>query len=189
MWYIHGIKIIKMNRRLAIKNALIFSAGAIILPGCLQKNTSAISLKNISVNGSQQKMLEQLADTIMPTTNFIGSKGLKAHEFMLMMVDDCYAPDKQTIFINGLKEFDNSVNKKYGHSFADCNSKQKIEWLNSLENKQGFSTDVLAFYSTAKQYTLQAFVTSKDFMVGIKKYNMVPGPVYKGCVLLKNKVA
>lgn len=167
----------------------MFSAGAIILPSCLQKNSSAISLKNISVDGSQQKMLEHLTATIIPTTNFIGAKELKAHEFMLMMVDECYAPDKQTIFVNGLKEFDKLVDKKYGHSFADINNPQKIEWLNSLENKQGFSTDVLAFYNTAKQHTLQAFVTSKDYMVGVKKYNMVPGPIYKGCVPLKNKVA
>ena len=133
-------------------------------------------------------MLEQLAATIMPTTNFIGAKELKAHQFMMMMVDDCYTPEKQQLFIKGMKEFDDMVQKKYGHSFVDCTGKQKNEWLTSMENKQGFSTDALLFYSTAKQYTLQAFVTSKQYMVGIRKYNMVPGPVYKGCVPLKSTV-
>lgn len=177
-----------MNRRHAIRSAFIFSAGAILLPSCLQKDTSAIPLTNISIDSDHQKMLAQLAATIMPTTNFIGAKELNAHQFIMTMVDDCYAPDKQQIFLKGMKEFSEKAKNKYGNPFADCTQKQKIEWLTAIENKQGFSNDMLSFYATAKQFTLQAFVSSKQYMVGIKKYNMVPGPIYKGCIPLKNTI-
>lgn len=175
-----------MNRRQAIRSTLIFSAAALLLPSCLQKDTSDIEFKNISIDADQQKMLEQLSETIIPSsTNFIGAKELNAHQFMMMMVDECYEPEKQKVFINGMKQFDKMVVKKYGHPFANCNSKQKIEWLTTLENKQGIPEEVLSFYGTARQYTLQAFVSSKQYMVGVRKYNMVPGPIYKGCIPVK----
>ena len=78
-----------MNRRYAIRTAFIFSAGVTLLPSCLQKDTTiAVPLNNIVVNSEQQKMLAQLAATIIPTTKFIGAAEVKAHEFTLMMVDE-----------------------------------------------------------------------------------------------------
>lgn len=178
-----------MNRRTAIRTAFIFSAGATLLPSCLQKDTTAISLTNIVVDGEQQKMLAALVETIIPTTKFIGAAEVKAHEFTLMMVDDCYSPEKQKLFTTGLQQFDKLVNTKYGKSFADCSSQQKNEWLTSVENKTAIPDEVVQFYQTTKQHTLQAFTSSKQYMVDVRKYNMVPGPNFKGCVPLKNKVA
>jgi hypothetical protein len=177
-----------MNRRTALRTVLIFSAGAALLPSCLQKDTTTIALKNISITGEQEKMLAQLSETIIPTTNFIGAAGLKAHEFTLMMVDDCYSPDKQKLFTTGLQQFDTMVAKKYGKSFAGCTLQQKNEWLTAVENKKDMPDELLQFYQTAKQHTLQAFTTSKQYMVDVRKYNMVPGPNFKGCVPLKKAI-
>jgi len=177
-----------MNRRTAIRTVLIFSAGATLLPSCLQKDKTTISLKNISVTGDQEKMLAQLAETIIPTTNFIGAAGVKAHEFTLMMVDDCYSPDKQKLFMTGLQQFEKMVTKKYGKSFADCTIQQKNEWLTAIENKKDIPGDVLQFYQTAKRHILQVFTSSKQYMVDVRKYNMVPGPNFKGCIPVKNKM-
>lgn len=179
-----------MNRRHAIRTAFIFSAGATLLPSCLQKDTTtAISLNNIVVNNEQQKMLAQLAAAIIPTTKFIGAAEVKAHEFTLMMVDDCYSPEKQQLFINGLQQFNKLVTSKYGEPFADCSNEQKTAWLTAIENKKDIPDEVVQFYQTTKQHTLQAFTSCKQYMVDVRKYNMVPGPGFKGCVSLKNKVA
>ena len=179
-----------MNRRTAIRNALVFSAGTVLLPSCLQKdNTPVIPLKNIAVNGNQQKMLALLCETIIPTTNFMGATEVQAHGFMLMMIDECYPPEKQKIFTGGLSWFEKTVKDKYGKSFEDCTTQQKNDWLNALENKNDIPDNVLQFYQTVKQFTLQAFTSSKKYMVDVRKFNMVPGPVFKGCVPVKNKVA
>lgn len=179
-----------MNRRYAIRTAFIFSAGVTLLPSCLQKDTTiSVPLNNIVVNSEQQKMLAQLAATIIPTTKFIGAAEVKAHKFTLMMVDDCYSPEKQKLFINGLQQFDKLVSTKYGKAFADCSKEQKKAWLTAIENKKDIPDEVVQFYQTTKQHTLQAFTSSKQYMVDVRKYNMVPGPGFKGCVPLKNKVA
>ena len=52
-----------MNRRTALRNVVIISAGASLLPSCLSKDKVSIPLKNISLTGSQEKMLAELADS------------------------------------------------------------------------------------------------------------------------------
>ena len=81
------------------------------------------------------------------------------------------------------------VTRKYGKSFTDCNAQQKTEWLTSVENKKDMPDEVTQFYQISKRHILQAFTTSKQYMVDVRHYKMVPGPDYKGCIPLKNKVA
>ena len=175
-----------MNRRNAISNIVILSIGAIVLPSCGQKDEEAlVKLKNISLTGSEEKMLIQLADTIIPKTNFIGATDVKAHEFTLMMVDDCYEPEKQKRFMAGLKEFDKLAKSKYGSSFTACTPGQKMEWLAAIEKKKDIPEDVVFFYETTKRHTVQSFTSSKEYMTDVIKYNMVPGSNFKGCVPVK----
>ena len=49
-----------MKRRTAIRNVVIISAGASLLPSCMQESSSSIPLKHISITGSQEQMLAQL---------------------------------------------------------------------------------------------------------------------------------
>lgn len=176
-----------MNRRTAIRQAVIITAGASLLPSCIggSSDKSAITLKNISLSGSQEKMLAELTETIIPkTSNFVGAKDLKAHEFVLTMVDDCSAPEDQKVFSQGMKEFDNACEKKLNKSFASCSPQQRQEWLTQVETKDNISDTALKFYETTKRYTVQSFVSSKEYMTQIRDYKMVPGFNYKGCVAI-----
>jgi len=176
-----------MNRRTAIRNVVIISAGAGLLPSCLQHDKASISLKNISLLRSQEEMLNELAETIIPKTiNFIGARDLKAHEFVLTMVDDCMAPEDQKKFTGGMSLFEDACKKKWNNSFINCSSQQRIELLQLVEKKQDIPEDALKFYGTVKHYTVQSFTSSKEYMTDIRKYKMVPGPDFKGCVPVKN---
>jgi len=172
-----------MNRRTAIRNVVIISAGAGLLPSCMQDDKSTISLKNISLTGSQEEMLAELTQTIIPQTkNFIGAKDLKAHEFVLTMVDDCGSPEDQKKFTDGLKSFDKLSHDKFGQIFKSYTPEQKQTLLSDIENKKDITEEALKFYGTVKHYTMQSFTSSKEYMTDIGKYNMVPGSNFKGCV-------
>jgi Gluconate 2-dehydrogenase subunit 3 len=176
-----------MNRRTAITNIVFVSAGAVLLPSCLQNDKAAsFPLKNISLTGSQENMLAELSETILPkTNNFIGAKDLKAHEFVLTMVDDCGKPEDQQNFTEGMKQFEDICQKKWNNSFVKCTLQQRNEILSQLEKKQDMPEPVLAFYKTVKRYTVQSFTSSKIYMTDIRHYKMVPGSHFKGCVPLK----
>ena len=178
-----------MNRRNAIRTALIVSAGASLLPSCLQKDTTDLSLTNITITGNEEKMMAAMGEAIIPTTNFVGAAGVQAAPFTLMMVNDCYNPDDQKIFTDGLHQFNKMVSDKYGKSFTDCSPQQKKEWLTDVENKTAMPDDVVKFYQISKTHILQAFTGSKQYMTDVRHYKMVPGPDFKGCIPLKNKMA
>lgn len=178
-----------MNRRDAIYNFVLLSAGVIILPACGgQTDTAAgsIALKNYSITAGEEKMMFQLTDFIIPKTgNFIGAADLKASEFTLMMVDDCYAPDKQKSFKEGLQAFDKLAKDKYSSAFLGLTDEQKKSMLMAIESKKDIPENVLFFYGITKKHIVQAFTSSEKYMQDIMHYKMVPGSDFKGCVPIK----
>jgi len=173
-----------MNRRTVIRNVVIISAGSSILPSCLQQDKVIFPLRNISLTGSQEKLVTELSNTIIPKSNFIGAADVKAHEFTLIMVDDCYSPDDQKKFIEGLNQFDKLAKDKMDKSFTSFTGEQKKEFLTSIEKKERIPGDVLKFYQTVKRHTVQAFTTSEKYMTEVRHYKIVPGSNFKGCVPL-----
>src|SRR6185295_2251084 len=95
---------IAMNRRAAIRNFVVFSAGVALIPSCMQEGKSrpSVTLKNIPLTGEQEKMLAALTETILPKTNTPGAADLASHLFVLKMVDDCYEKSDREKFIKGM---------------------------------------------------------------------------------------
>lgn len=176
-----------MNRRTAIRNVVIIGAGATLLPACKMTDKGSIPLKNLSITGSEQSMLEELCEAIIPKTkNFTGAKELKSHEFLLTMIDDCTSPEDQKKFMDGLKAFDKLSHDKFGQIFTGYTPEQKKSLLSDIEKGKEVSDDVLNFYRTVKRYTIQSFTSSKQYMIDIRKYKMAPGPIFSGCVPVKS---
>jgi Gluconate 2-dehydrogenase subunit 3 len=176
-----------MNRRSAIRNVVIISAGASFLPSCFNKDKTVFPLKNISLSGSQQNMLGELAETIIPKTKtFAGAKDLKAHEFVMTMVDDCYPPDAQKKFTDGMTQFEKLAKDKSGKSFINADAKQKNDLLTQIESKKDIPEDAMQFYQTVKRHTVQAFTSSKEYLIDVRHYKIVPGGNFKGCVPVKS---
>jgi hypothetical protein len=175
-----------MNRRTVIKNFLVFSAGAALIPSCMhEEGKSSILLKHIKVNGDLEKMLAELSETIIPKTNSPGAKDLSSHLFVLMMVDDCYTTNDQQKYIRGLGQFDAFAKKNYGDSFLECTPAQKKELLKKIENKNDVPEEIASFYAITKRLTIQSFTSSKYFLTNVQVYEMIPGR-FHGCVPVKN---
>ncbi|MEP6594538.1 MAG: gluconate 2-dehydrogenase subunit 3 family protein [Ginsengibacter sp.] len=173
-----------MNRRTVIRNVVIISAGSAVLPSCLLQDKVTIPLKHVAITGNQEKLVAELSKSIIPKSNFIGAADVKAHEFTLMMVDDCYAPDEQKKFTNGLTQFDQLAQDKLGKSFTNFTAAEKKALLTTIENKENIPEEVLQFYQTTKRHTVQAFTTSKEYMTEVRHYKIVPGSNFIGCVPL-----
>ena len=188
-----------MNRRAAIKNFVIVGTGLALIPSCAQKDSSkpSIALKNLPITGTQEKMLAELAETIIPTTATSGSKALASHLFVMKMVDDCYDRQAREDFINGMEKFEKYAKKKYKAPFTELNPTQKTEMIALMDYRDGISglidtfqqdvpQEAQAFYSEVKKLTIQSFVTSKYFLMDVRNFKMAPG-YYKGCVPVSKK--
>ena len=175
-----------MNRRVVIKNLVVVSAGATIIPSCIQPERALFPLKKIALSGADQELIAVLTETIIPrTANFPGANDLKVHEFLLTMVDDCAKPADQQIFLSGMRHFDEKFKKNTDRSFMSAGNTQRGEFLKEIEGAKDNQEDVYKFYRMVKQYTLQGFTSSKQYLTDIKKFSLVPGSRFKGCVPIK----
>ncbi len=174
-----------MDRRSSIKTLFIISAGAALLPSCLQEDEKpSVSLQKIKINKKEENLIAEIGETIIPKTNTPGAKDVSAHLFALMMIDDCYDPDEQKQFTKGLKEFDTFSKKKFNKTFPECAPPERLELLKSIENKNGIPENVSFFYKTIKSLTLQAYTSSQYYLTKVHEYKLVPGKFY-GCVPVK----
>ncbi|MFI5132132.1 MAG: gluconate 2-dehydrogenase subunit 3 family protein [Chitinophagales bacterium] len=173
-----------MKRRTAVRNIIIISAGASLLPSCTSiSDESSLRLKHIPLTGSQEKMLAELTETIIPkTSNFIGAKDLKSHEFILLMADDCASPEDQKTFTDNMKAFEDACKKKFNTTFVKCTPQQKTELLKEMEANKDEKDKGARFYRAIKSYTIQDFTSSREYLTDVVKWKITPGSNFKGCV-------
>jgi hypothetical protein len=171
-----------MDRRSGIKNLIIISVGAALLPSCLQEERkSSLTLMNIKIDKKGEGLLAELCETIIPNTATPGAKDVSAYLFALMMVDDCYPSDSRDKFVKGLKGFEQLSKQKFGESFVKTSPEEKSQLLKAIENKNEINENVAFFYSNMKRLTIQAFTSSQYYLTKVQVYQLVPGKFY-GCV-------
>lgn len=153
-----------------------------MVPSCLQPEKASVVLKNIPLSGGQEKMLAALCEAIIPKTSaFIGAADIKAHEFVLTMMDDCEAPEDQKTFVSGMNLFEAESKKVLNTSFANASAEQRKSFLQQMEKSKEESA-VNKFYHTVKGLSIQAFTSSEKYLVDIRQYKIIPGSQFKGCV-------
>ncbi|WP_083934925.1 gluconate 2-dehydrogenase subunit 3 family protein [Segetibacter koreensis] len=171
-----------ITRRNAIKHCLMISVGAAIVPSCMQeKSRPAIVYKHLSIDGSDEKLITEVSETIIPVTDTPGAKDTYTHLFVLKMLDDCYTKEQQQQFLKGMKEFEKISQKKFDKSFVDCNVLQREELIRNNINSKEVSEDVSAFFNIMKKLTVQGYMTSKYYLTNVQVYKLVPGK-FHGCV-------
>ncbi|MGC3948087.1 MAG: gluconate 2-dehydrogenase subunit 3 family protein [Chryseolinea sp.] len=183
-----------MNRRIALKQLGLLTAGAALLPACVKEaaKSATITLKNIHVSGGQEAVLAEMAETLIPTTDIPGAKAMNAHHFVLRMVDDCQPEEMQKDFEKGFAEFEQAVDKKHGKSFDELSPSDRKAFLTEIdatakaEREKDSLSAVSKFYSLVRRYTIQGFTSSEYVLTNVFAYNMIPGK-FVGCVPIADK--
>jgi hypothetical protein len=104
-------------------------------------------------------LLAELVETIIPTTNTLGAKGLDVHKFIQKMIADCYEKPAQESFEKNLRNIDPLSVKTFGKPFAEGDTTQRINLLLSLSKSEG--KDTQDFYKTLRNLTLQGYTSSE----------------------------
>lgn len=179
--YIYPSILPALNRRIAIRQFAFLAAGAALIPSCMQdKSKSAILLRNIKIDQDQEKLLEELSETLIPKTDTPGARDVAAHLFLLKMVDDCMSPEQQQRFISGLKSFQKLAGQKLTTSFEAADPSRKLAFIKEIHDRNG-SDDLAFFYQTSRQYTIQGYASSQFYLTQVQVYELVPSR-FHGCV-------
>lgn len=172
-----------ISRRNLLKQALFIAGGVTLIPACMVQDKDKLSmpLKNLSLTGSDEKTIAELAETIIPATTTPGAKDLALQQFILKMVDDCSSPEDRKAFEKGLQAFNKYADKQAGSTFNSLTAAQRGSLLGALEARQNVPEEVLNFYGKVKGLTIQGYLTSKHYLTKVQVYELVPGR-FRGCV-------
>ncbi|MBM3169362.1 MAG: gluconate 2-dehydrogenase subunit 3 family protein [Bacteroidetes bacterium] len=125
-----------INRRDALKSVVLLMGGTVIgstaiLTGCAPDS----QLKDLNFSAEDLAFLDEIGETIIPTTNTPGAKATKIGEFIQMMVKECYDVKQQTTFITGLNTIRTDFKAEKGIDFTKGTAEDRLAFLNSLHQK------------------------------------------------------
>ncbi len=179
-----------MNRREALNMVALLMGGTIVggtvfLEGCKtgDKKTSAA----LPLNAGQIAFLDEVAETIIPTTSTPGAKAAKVGEFMHVMVTDCYTEQDQLTFMESFDKIDAASDKKFKNGFLKLSLEQRTELLNEIDKEAKEyaagkkKEDANHYFTLVKQLTLLGYFSSEVGATQALRYVPIPGR-YDGCI-------
>jgi Gluconate 2-dehydrogenase subunit 3 len=173
-----------MQRRTALKSVALSIGSVITLPSWANAwSTNTLQNQHFNLSFSQETLLAEIVETIIPKTDTPGAKDLIINKFVEKMVVDCYDKKAQEIFAKGLISVENIAKKDYTKSFVECDVKQKLSILNSMLNSS--NNEDKDFVKLVKNITIQGYLNSEYVMTNLRKFQFLPGK-YHGCVPAKS---
>ena len=128
-----------MNRRDAIGRVALLMGGAVIgaeffVSGC-KSGGSAPKVADLFLPDNVA-FLDEVADTILPTTSSPGAKAAQVGHFMAVMVQDCYTTSDQETFLEGIGKLNDASDKKFSKKFMELTPQQRTDLLVDLDKEQ-----------------------------------------------------
>jgi hypothetical protein len=168
----------QMNRRDALKSVVLMMGGTMIgataiLTGCAPEQ----QIKDLNFTPEDLAFLDEIGETIIPTTDTPGAKATKIGEFMQMMVKDCYDSEQQTAFIEGLNTLRKDFKAEKGGDFMEASAEDRLAFLNSMQEKFKASGEARQpiVINMLRDLTVLGYFTSEIGASQALRYVEVPG--------------
>lgn len=127
--------------------------GSALITGCRTENAGAPSTP---FTPDEVAYLDEIADTILPTTSTPGAKAAKTGELMARIVTDSYSDEDQKIFRAGMVKLnDASKDKNGGKTFMEATPEQRLALLKTLDKEQ---------FDYSDKQRLEGLRKSKEFL-------------------------
>ena len=173
-----------MERRELLKMIAAATGAAMIgLPAFTRAQAPVAGAAN-AFSEADVALLDEVADTILPRTSTPGAKDAGAGAFMARYVADCYTPQNQAIFRDGLADLD----RRGGQRFLALSPDARSALLRTLDaeararlattaKEGGVDPGPLAphYFTMLKQLAIFSFFTSHPGATEALRYVPVPG--------------
>lgn len=134
-----------INRREAIRRVtallggVALVGGSALLNGCRDDASGDPDFQPFTTD--EIAFLDEIADTILPTTSTPGAKAAQTGAFMALMVTDSYDEDDQKIFRAGMRTIDEESRKMHDVGFMEATAEQRLALLERLDREQKSHSD------------------------------------------------
>lgn len=179
-----------MDRRKAIKRVGLLLGGTLsatyistVLSGCdgstVDTATAAAEWTAEFFDAKQIKLIADIANTIIPTTDTPGAKEAMVDRFIDAAFTNTLDKEAQDMFVAGLAKFDEDA-----QGFSDLDGDKQVAFVKGeLEKAQAAEKGKPNFIASMKEATCFAFFRSEAGMTKVLQYEDVPGK-WIGCAPL-----
>jgi hypothetical protein len=180
-----------MNRRealarvVAITGTMAFGS-EFFLTGCSVHGKD----RSVALTARDLTLMDEIAETIIPTTNTPGAKAAGVGAFMATMARDGYDDNTFAVFRKGLEQIDKASRTHHGKAFLDSSPGERTALLTELDRdawnymRQKARNDPPHYFRLMKELTLMGYFTSEIGSTQALRYVETPG-AYDGDVPYK----
>ncbi|HVG17321.1 MAG TPA: gluconate 2-dehydrogenase subunit 3 family protein [Chitinophagaceae bacterium] len=179
-----------MNRRDAVQHIALLLGGTVVGGQAFLLGCKSSTAKEQGFTAEHIAYLNEIADTILPTTKTPGAKAANVGQFMTVMVNDCYEEKDQKAFKEGMDKINELSDKQFSKSFVEATPQQRLQLLTSLDAEQKEYTknkkpeDSAHYFRLMKELSMLGYFTSEIGSTQARRYVPVPGR-FDACIPYK----
>ncbi len=182
-----------MTRREIIKRTALLTGYALsasviqgVLQGCQAEGKP--DWQPLFFSPEQGRQVADMAETILPKTDDSpGAKDVNVHEFMDLVIKDCFKAKEQEKFIEGLTALNEQANASYGQAFSSLSLDQQLELLQQVDKEARIEAQKgqsKPFFLDFKQLAIASYFTSEQVGKEVLAYDPIPGE-FEPCIPLE----
>lgn len=182
-----------INRRKMIKRTALYTAGAGLLYGGW-KGYGMFKTPDKSKLHTAERLIDALAETIIPRTDTPGASDAKVYSFILWSLRENVSKKSLNNFIDNLIELKDKAYKDYKKPFEECSQTERETILSYYELESNRASGIIgkiqgkllgeSFFGLLKKLTVEGYCTSElGTNLGLA-YDHIP-QTYQHCVPLK----
>ncbi|HSC52678.1 MAG TPA: gluconate 2-dehydrogenase subunit 3 family protein [Phnomibacter sp.] len=169
----------ELLKQIALLTGGVFIGGELFLSGGCKSGNDASTVG--AFTPEHIAFLDEVAETIIPTTGTPGAKAAQVGTFMTVMVNDCYTTADQKIFKEGISQLDAACEKAHNATFIKATPEQRTSLLTAIDkeakeyqnNKK--KEEPNHYFTMMKQLCLLGYFTSEIGATKALRYVAVPG--------------
>jgi len=161
-----------MQPRALLKHGLLLLGGIAVSPDLLARALANPGPILARVPADRVALLAEMADNILPDTDTPGAKAARVHEYITIVVEECFTPTRRQPFWDGLEAADSQCIMMHGKSFMSCSDTERISFFQKLQSEQ---SEQGTFWFQLKSLTLTGYFTSEIGASQALAYDPIPG--------------
>ncbi len=161
-----------MQRREALQRVAVLLGGTVIGAEAFLSGCKTPVRKEGLFYDNDVAMMDEIGEIILPGGNGVpGAKDAKIGEFMKVIVTDCYTPEDQDVFTQGLKAMRDA-------QFMDLTPQQRHDLLVKLDKEARdpkYNDKNKHYFKMLKQLTIWGYFSSEPGATKALRYIETPG--------------
>ena len=172
-----------ITRREALQRVSALLGGAALigqsalLTGCATSGSPSAAV-GAPFTANEIALLDEIADTILPTTSTPGAKAAGVGRFMATMVTDAYDAGEKRIFRDGMRTLERECRELHGADFLTVSPQQRLTLLERLDREQFEAARRTSraphYFRMMKELALLGYFTSEIGYTQALRYTETP---------------